>query len=628
MSDTSRRLRSSLATVVLTLIAPFVCSAANTDNDPYEKINLSWERFGAVYGRVIEHYYQDVDHDQIMRSAIDGLLRDLDPYSQFFDAEGLRQLRQDTTGKFAGLGITVGIKDHYPVIIAPIEATPASRAGLLPGDLIVAIEGRDTFDLGLEEIVTRLRGDPGSPVRITMSRRGVEDDWVVEITRELITIRSVAASGEMAPGVGYISMRQTRFSEDTSQEVADAISQLRAAGIHGLILDLRGNPGGLLSQATQVADLFLAKGAPIVSVRERARDREDLKVSQHTPLFGDLPLVVLIDGGSASAAEIVAGALQDNDRALLVGSTSFGKGSVQTIFDLRDLEQAALKLTTALYYTPSGRSIHRASLTVPPGALLQVPAGDYDLPAGLLLGLILRSPDAATAIERLQARFELEESEARQVLTTPLDAFIGEATDRDRARLAAPSDTTTFHTLRGRVVYGKGGIDPDLTVTTAAVPPIIQRMYRQRVFFDFIVDHMGLPQGQVDEPEIDDAMLEAFRRYLPTSAMARDGQPDGQEEIDHLRRLAADAGWNGGVHHALDSLQAAMDRKEEFIAFSDAALPHIRAALQRELTLRLRGREASLMASLEYDNPAQEALELLNDPSRYQQLLQIGRVDD
>ena len=149
MSDTSRRLRSSLATVVLTLIAPFVCSAANTDNDPYEKINLSWERFGAVYGRVIEHYYQDVDHDQIMRSAIDGLLRDLDPYSQFFDAEGLRQLRQDTTGKFAGLGITVGIKDHYPVIIAPIEATPASRAGLLPGDLIVAIEGRDTFDLGL-----------------------------------------------------------------------------------------------------------------------------------------------------------------------------------------------------------------------------------------------------------------------------------------------------------------------------------------------------------------------------------------------------------------------------------------------------------------------------------------------
>lgn len=612
---------------VLTLSAPLLAAGDDPPPpDPYAEINNSWERFGAVYGRVVEHYYQNVDPDQIMRSAIDGLLRDLDPYSQFFDAEGLRQLRQDTTGKFAGLGITVGIKDHYPVIIAPIEDTPASRAGLLPGDLIVGIEGRDTFDLGLEEIVTRLRGEPGSGVRITISRRGVDDDWVVEIIRELISIHSVAARGQIAPGVGYISMRQTRFSEETSQEVAQAVRSLRESGIHGLILDLRGNPGGLLSQATAVADLFLAKGAPIVSVRERDRQRESVKVSERSPLFGDLPLIVLIDGGSASAAEIVAGALQDNDRALLVGSTSFGKGSVQTIFDLRDLEQAALKLTTALYYTPSGRSIHRQSLTVPPGALLQIPAGEYDLPAGLLLGLLLRSPDEATAVERLQARFELEESEARQVLDSPLHQFIGAGTDRGLVRTSEAADTTIFRTRRGRIVYGRGGVAPDVHVTEMPVPPIVQHMHRRRVFFDFIVDYV--PRlDTTNHSVVDDAMMDAFRQYLSNSTLSQQAS-EGQAEIDQLRRLAADAGWNGRVLSALDSLESAIDQKDEFLPFSDAAIPHIRAALQRELTLRFQGREASVLAGLEYDHPAQEALQLLNDPARYQQLLHSGATPD
>jgi len=615
------------AYAVGTLIAPLSVQASNADKDLYGDINDSWERFGAVYGRVVEHYYQDVDHEQIMRSAIDGLLRDLDPYSQFFDAEGLRQLQQDTSGQFAGLGITVGLKDHYPVIIAPIENTPASRAGLLPGDLIVGIEGRDTFDLGLEQIVNRLRGEPESTVHITISRRGVENDWDVAITRELITIRSVAASGQISPGVGYVSMRQTRFSEETSEEVAQAIRQLREDGIHSLILDLRGNPGGLLSQATEVADLFLEKGAPIVSVRERDHDRAELKISQRSPLFGDLPLIVLIDGGSASAAEIVAGALQDNDRALLVGTRSFGKGSVQTIFDLRDLGQAALKLTTALYYTPSGRSIHRQSLTVPPGALLQVPAGDYDLPAGLLLGLILRSPDSETAVERLQARFELEEDEARLILSTPLDAFIGEAADR-QLTAESSTDTVIYRTRRGRTVFGQGGIDPDVTVTDSTPPMIVQQMHRQRVFFDFVVDYVGRDADrETATAAVDAQMLEAFRRFLPQSQLAHARQQDGYDELEQLRRLAQDAGWNGSVVQALDSLQVAMDRRREYLNFPEAALPFIREGLLRELDLRLHGREASLLSGLQYDHQVQEALQLFENPVLYQELLLAGVAD-
>ena len=618
-----RRLHLSLPILyaLLPLFTPLELQAANVEKDPYKDINSSWERFGAVYGRVVEHYYEDVDHDQIMRSAIDGLLRDLDPYSQFFDEEGLRQLRQDTTGKFAGLGMTVGLKDDYPVIIAPIEATPASRAGLLPGDLIVAVEGFDTCSLGLEQIITLLRGEPGSTVNISISRRGVVDDWVVAITRELITIRSVATSGQISPGVGYVSLRQTRFSEETSQEVGDAISQLRSAGIHSLILDLRGNPGGLLGQATQVADLFLEKGAPIVSVRERDSDQGGMKRSERPPLFGDLPLVVLIDGGSASAAEIVAGALQDNDRALLVGTRSFGKGSVQTIFNLNNLGQVALKLTTALYYTPSGRSIHRQSLTVPPGLLLQFPAGDYDIPAGLLLGLILRSPNADTAIERLQARFELEESEARKILSTPLDAFIGEAPDRDHPN-DLDADTTVYRTRAGRVVFGQGGINPDITVAGFSPPMIVQQMHRQRVFFDFVINYVGEEPTRADTTlEVDGTMMEAFRQFLQQSPLAKARPQEGSDELLQLRHLASDAGWNDAVVRAIDSLQVALEGRDQAFVIPDAALPHIREGLTSELALRLHGRQASLMSALSFDRQVQEAMQLLRDPARYEQLL-------
>ena len=358
-----------------------------------------------------------------MRAAIEGMLRQLDAYSQYFDEEGLRQLRQDTTGRFAGLGITVGIMEQTPVVIAPIEGTPADRAGLLPGDLIVAIEGRATYGRSLEEVVTELRGEPGSSVRITIRRRGEIANWDVVIVREMIRIRSVAVSEEILPGIGFISMRQTRFSEETSAEMEAALEQLFARGVKGLILDLRGNPGGLLSQATEVADLFLPKGAPIVSVRERAGRRQETKHSERRPPAAKVPLVILIDGGSASAAEIVAGAVQDNDRGLVVGTTSFGKGSVQTIFDLSDHARAALKLTTALYFTPSGRSIHRESLTSP--GVQQVPFGELRLPAGMLLSLVLTSPDVDVARDRLRARFDLDEGISRRILETTLGGLAG-----------------------------------------------------------------------------------------------------------------------------------------------------------------------------------------------------------
>ena len=591
-------------------------------DDRYESLNESWDRFGSVYARVIEHYYDPVDHDAIMRAAIEGMLRQLDPYTQYFDEDGLRQLRQDTTGRFAGLGITVGIKDRTPVVIAPIEGTPAARAGLLPGDLIVAIEGRETFGRSLEQVVTDLRGEPGTSVRITVDRRGVLDSWDVVIVREMIKIRSVAVTGEILPGIGYISMRQTRFSEETSAEMEAALEQMLALDVKGLILDLRGNPGGLLSQAAEVADLFLPRGAPIVSVRERSGRREETKRSERRPPAPNLPLVVLIDGGSASAAEIVAGAVQDNDRGLVVGTTSFGKGSVQTIFDLRDEDRAALKLTTALYFTPSGRSIHRESLALP-GLLQQVPFGDVSLPGAQLLAVVLSSPDIDVAGDHLRARFDLDERLSGQILQTTLGDLVGRGSPRTER---AAVDSASFLTNGGRLVYGSGGIEPDLVVEGVVAPPYVQELRRHRVFFDFVVDYVGRTGegGDPPSPEVDDAMMAAFREYLPGSAAGAARGRKLRQALKGLRRLADESGWDGAVRARIDSLESVLQHREGGVPLSADLEGYLRPELRRELALRVEGRKASLIVALKDDPQVKAAVALLRDPTEYDRVLSGG----
>jgi carboxyl-terminal processing protease len=624
-----RRLKSASSASVPGFALPmlatliFLISPASAErDDPYEEINDGWDRFGSVYKRVIEHYYTPVDHRRVMRSAIDGLLRELDDYSQYYDEEGLRQLRQDTTGKFAGLGITVGIMDSYPVVIAPIEGTPASRAGVQPGDLIVAIEGKDTFGLSLETIVNELRGEPGSPVSITLHRRGVARDWDVRIVREVITIRSVAVADLAAPGVGYISLRQTRFSEDTASEVEGALDDLFARDIEGLIVDLRGNPGGLLSQASEVADLFLERGAPIVSVRERAGRNEETRVSQRRPPAAKIPLVVLIDGGSASAAEIVAGAIQDNDRGVVLGTPSFGKGSVQTIFDLRDDDEAALKLTTALYYTPSGRSIHKSTTGTPADPTTLVPVGGARLPAAQLINLLLQAPDPTTAEDQLRARFGLEAVEARRLLATSF----GELVSRGGGRSArTDSARVEFHTGRGRAVFGGGGITPDITVDADIPPDVVIDLYRHRVFFDFVTTWVGETDDTI--VDVDDDMLHAFRAFADTSEAAKARREHTRSELQDLRTLASHAGWDGSILARIDSLEAAVDRQEAALPLTDEVLPYVRAALRRELAVRTDGRRASLLVDLDTDPQVLAAIDLLRDAARYRRLLQATAAD-
>jgi carboxyl-terminal processing protease len=314
--------------------------------------------FGDVLDTVERQYVTPVDDKKLIQAAIDGMLTSLDPHSGYLDPESFDDMRDQTRGEYGGLGIEVTNEDGVVKVISPMDDTPAAKAGIKAGDYITAVNGESVLGLSVNEAVKQMRGRPGEPVTLTIAREK-SDPFDVKLVREVIKPKSATAKMEGEFGV----LRIASFNEKTTDEAEQAFARLKAANpkMKGLILDLRNNPGGLLDQAVAVSDLFL-EGGEIVS--QRGRDPRDVERYNARPgdITGGLPMVVLINSGSASAAEIVAGALQDRKRAEIVGLTSFGKGSVQTVIPLRGGMDGALKLTTARYYTPSGRSIQKTGI--------------------------------------------------------------------------------------------------------------------------------------------------------------------------------------------------------------------------------------------------------------------------
>ncbi|PAU71706.1 S41 family peptidase [Vreelandella alkaliphila] len=345
-----RFLATLLPLVLLTAPLPLVAQSANSvaDDLPLEEI----QTFAEVFERIKRGYVEEVDDRTLLRNAMRGMLSELDPHSAYLDEEEYRSLRESTQGEFGGIGIEVGTENGQLMVITPIDDTPASRAGLLSRDVIVAIDGTPTDSLSLQEAVNLMRGEPGSQLRISVLRAGEESTREFTLTREVIRSESVKHE-VLEPGYGYLRISQ--FQSRTPEQARRSLEGMaREQPLEGLILDLRNNPGGVLQAAVGVADLFLDEGL-IVYTEGRLSDTEmSFSASPETPA-GDVPLVVLINSGSASAAEIVAGALQDQRRGVVMGTESFGKGSVQQIMPLGNGE--GLKLTTALYYTPNGRSI-------------------------------------------------------------------------------------------------------------------------------------------------------------------------------------------------------------------------------------------------------------------------------
>lgn len=325
------------------------------DVETYKQLNL----FGEIFDRVKENYVSETSDKELINAAINGMLSKLDPHSAFLDAESFKAMRIQTKGEFGGLGIEVGMENGLVKVISPIDDTPAARAGMKSGDLIVKLDDAEVMGLTLREAVDLMRGEVGSSIRLSVKRPGVENLLEITIVRDVIRLRPVRHRVE--DDIGYV--RVVTFNEHTTEELekatADLIEKIGLSNLKGFVLDLRNNPGGLLNQAVQVSDAFLERG-DIVSTRGREKDSEVRYAARRGDISQGKPLVVLVNGGSASASEIVAGALQDHGRALILGTKTFGKGSVQTIIPVGP--QGALKLTTGLYYTPSGRSIQAAGI--------------------------------------------------------------------------------------------------------------------------------------------------------------------------------------------------------------------------------------------------------------------------
>jgi carboxyl-terminal processing protease len=335
----------------------------------FEKMAL----FTKVIEQVREAYVETnkVAYTNLIYGALRGMLQSLDPHSQFLDPATYQDMKDDTSGQFGGLGIFVGMKDGVPTVIAPMEDTPGFRAGILPGDKILEIDGKTTEGLALDDVVKRMRGPPGTKVVLRLMRPKTQALRTVEVVRAEINVPSVKDAQLLEDGIGYV--RLLSFSEHTAADLQKALDDLNKQGLRALVLDMRNNPGGLLSSAVEVSQKFLKKGDLIVSTIGRTERQLLVEKAGGRVHYLDFPMAILVNGGSASAAEIVSGALQDQHRAFLVGEKTFGKGSVQSVIPMDD--GSALKLTTAKYYTPGKRVIHEHGIE--PDIVVPMPPEDF-----------------------------------------------------------------------------------------------------------------------------------------------------------------------------------------------------------------------------------------------------------
>src|SRR6267142_305639 len=446
-------------------------SAATEDNQ------TSVREFTTVLDVVQANYADPVDVDkEVYQGAIPGMLRVLDPHSNFFDARQFALLREDQRGRYYGVGMIVAPRENHTVVMAPYVGAPAYNAGIRPGDVILRVDDKSTEGLSTSEVADMLKGPKGTVVRIVVSREGYPEQLTFTVTRDEIPRHSVDIAFLLKPGIGYV--RLSGFNETTDREIADSLRKLNASSLDGLILDMRGNPGGLLNEAVAVGDMFLDKNQLIVSHHGRASTERRYYAVRGNQ--GDnVPLVILVNGNSASATEIVSGAVQDHDRGLIVGETTFGKGLVQTVTPLS--ENTGLALTTARYYTPSGRLIQR----------------DYK------------------SISLYEYHYE------RKVPQHPSEVKLTDS---------------------GRQVTGGGGITPDIDVPAPKLSKFEETLLRADVFFPYEAGVGGFTRFYLcthttitKNFEVDDTVLRDLRAYM-SKRNVHYTEPEISENLDWIKR--------------------------------------------------------------------------------------------
>ncbi len=523
-------------------------------------------------------YMEEVDTKEIIKAGIVGMLEDLDRFSVLMEKSSYDALMESTHGKYEGLGMQIDGRGERIVIVTPIEGTPAYRRGLRAGDVIFEIDGVSTEGMSSSDASQMMRGKAGTSVVLMIQRAGIKDLMEFEIERAIIELKSVNYYG-VIPGsnIGYI--RLSRFAEETSHELREAVNALNEQNVESVIFDLRGNGGGLLDQAKETAELFLERGREIVYTKGRLESSERHYYSERDPIFPPgKPLVILADEGTASASEIVAGAIQDWDRGIIVGSNTYGKGLVQQIFNISNDGSMALKLTTAKYYVPSGRCIQKAEKQQ------KHPADHPDLAAD----------------------------------TEPLDSAKGE----EAADTMVVSDEEIYYTNGGRVVYGGGGIAPDIEVERDLWKPIEINLERKSMFFDFAVKYVSEHPDVKPDFVVTDDIVNRFRAFIKEKEF--DYQTSLQVALQKLETEVKDEGSEDLFRGTLDSMEVlvAKEKNDDF----DESREYIERTIKREIVASIAGeRGVYEEIVLKTDPTVQKAIDILSTPGEYSEVLKANQ---
>jgi carboxyl-terminal processing protease len=542
-----------LGVAILSLFIILAATAQKQSDSLYSYARLSMD----VAFQISSRYVDDVDSKDLIYSGIKGMLDILDPFSEFMEAKDYDRLQEATKGKYSGLGMTIMLKDEVVTVVAPMEGTPAYRMGLKAGDKIVKIDGEPTQGMSTQEASNLMRGPAGTKVALTIDREGVDEPLEYTIERAVIEIKTVpfyTTFEQNGKKIGYV--RLARFGEEANIELDEAFTEILKENPAGLIFDLRSNGGGLLDQAVKVADYFLPKGSEITSTRGRTKDQERTLYAVNDPLIpASLPVVVLVNKMSASASEIVAGAIQDWDRGVVVGSETFGKGLVQQIFPLSN--DLALKLTTAKWYVPSGRCIQKDSRST-------------------------RHPE------------ELEISES------------------DSADIEQQKEV--YYTKGGRIVYGGGGVGPDIEIEDETLNALELNLERLSLFFDFSISYTTEHPDLTEDFEVTPEMIAEFKKFMKEKEFTY--KTKLENEMERLKEAIKESGKEADYASYFESLdkQIQLDKEKEF----DNSLDHIKRSIKRDILTKLYGEKAVYRQNvLKGDDYVMKAVDILTSPKEY-----------
>ncbi len=543
--------------VLFSLGLPFAQTVADQkeDKDYYDRLKRGWDYLQRTYELINRYYVDEVDPYPLLKAGIEGMLDKLDPYTVFIERQGENRLRLITTGRYGGVGMEVGLRNKKVTVIAPIENSPASRSGIQAGDIILKINGKDISGWSLDKVSNTLRGKVGTKVRLLIQRPGLSAPFEVELTRAEIVIKDVGYSGFLDKGIGYVSLKG--FTEKAPDELKIALRELhRKADLKGLVLDLRGNPGGLLESAVEIVNIFVPKNVLVVYTKGY-REKEYRFYTQDDPLLPDVPLVVLVNGGSASASEIVTGALQDLDRAVIVGEPTFGKGLVQKVFNIDKINDVKLKITTARYYIPSGRCIQKR---------------DY---------------------------------------AAHNDVIVADSSDSVR-------HARVFTTKNGRLVHDRGGIEPDVPVKGDSLSAVAVTLIRKNLLFDFAVRyHQKHPEWHDSTFTLTPSIKKDFLQYLKDKKFHF--EIEGERVLANLKKLVKEHRYDSGILNLIDQLQAKLEANKDLEFKRNEG--QIFELLRLELAEKYFGSTMRAKLALEDDPQAAKALEILHDLKSYRSIL-------